>query len=490
MRWLSTCIACVALATLSGCSALVSGDGSIRCDPAAVPDPCPSGMRCQAVAGVSVGVCGDQESCASDRDHDGFNRCDVDGRTLDCNDADPQVFPGAPEQCNGIDDNCNQNIDEEQEDADGDTYTRCGSPSRAADCDEEDPGRHPGAAEVCDGIDNNCDGNVDEDPGGAGLCGGGAFCVAGRGCVEVGCSASGCPAGSSCDSSLSPPTCVNDSCTTSSCLPGQRCDRDTGACVDEGRPGDACVSGADCQSGVCADSPALRIPGSPPARVCVQACCSDANCGSDEVCWDGGLGARSCLPATLVGTSVGPGRPTSSCTSGSECRSGTCSSGATCLAACTQDAQCGSGVTCAPTLDSGAFEMSCRNVSGGAGSLCGADNDCAVGFCTDIFLGSGVCTGACAAANDCGSLLKCALVTYSYTDGSVGYGYACAPKRTFGSAGQGANCGGNGDCAEERCINGRCVNPCCSPEQCTGGNVCAPVPNGSHWEMRCVPAAG
>ncbi len=46
-------------------------------------------------------------------------------------------------------------------DADGDGYTRCGG-----DCDDANPSVYPGALEICDGVDNDCDGQIDEDAAG------------------------------------------------------------------------------------------------------------------------------------------------------------------------------------------------------------------------------------------------------------------------------------------------------------------------------------
>ena len=101
----------------------------------------------------------------------------------DCDDTDFEVYPGAPEFCNGIDDNCDARVDEDDArdastwhlDGDGDGYglststtTSCSQPSGYAapttvfDCDDGEASTNPGADEYCDGADNDCDGTTDE----------------------------------------------------------------------------------------------------------------------------------------------------------------------------------------------------------------------------------------------------------------------------------------------------------------------------------------
>jgi len=96
----------------------------------------------------------------------------------DCDDEEPMAFPGNPEICDGIDNNCNGSTDEGVltmffRDFDNDSFgdpnvftQACSQPSGYVldntDCDDFESNAFPGNPEVCDGIDNNCDGNIDE----------------------------------------------------------------------------------------------------------------------------------------------------------------------------------------------------------------------------------------------------------------------------------------------------------------------------------------
>jgi hypothetical protein len=108
----------------------------------------------------------------TDADGDGYAKAD------DCDDEDPEVHPGAEEQCNDQDDDCDGAIDEDLPvstwwaDQDGDGWggdsasiEACGYPagysSDNIDCDDTDANVHPGAEEQCNGVDDDCDGSVD-----------------------------------------------------------------------------------------------------------------------------------------------------------------------------------------------------------------------------------------------------------------------------------------------------------------------------------------
>ncbi|MCU0660867.1 MAG: MopE-related protein [Myxococcota bacterium] len=65
--------------------------------------------------------------------------CSADGAGVECNITTPGQSPAAQETCNGLDDNCNGQIDE----------------GTCDDC-------VPTGQDICDGVDNDCDGETDE----------------------------------------------------------------------------------------------------------------------------------------------------------------------------------------------------------------------------------------------------------------------------------------------------------------------------------------
>ena len=94
----------------------------------------------------------------------------------DCNDNNPNIFPSNPEVCDGLDNNCNGQVDEDftlmtfYSDNDRDGYgvegtgfMACMQPpdttTESGDCDDNNPAINPSATEIPNnGIDEDCDG--------------------------------------------------------------------------------------------------------------------------------------------------------------------------------------------------------------------------------------------------------------------------------------------------------------------------------------------
>ena len=88
---------------------------------------------------------------------------------LDCNDQNDQVYFGAPERCDGLDNACAGALGAEEIDSDGDNFVSCTIDANGwegelsiiggGDCDDTVGSIYPNAAEILnDGADQNCDG--------------------------------------------------------------------------------------------------------------------------------------------------------------------------------------------------------------------------------------------------------------------------------------------------------------------------------------------
>lgn len=143
---------CVATPDDSACADAV--DCTVdRCDPAASSSPtgcvstpndamcagdfCTVGRRCNPTAGC------------------------VGGTDRDCRDGDPCTA----DSCDEVGDMCISTLRDEDGDGfgaasviAGGSVVMCGGP----DCDDMNAGKYPGAPELCNGIDDNCDGVIDE----------------------------------------------------------------------------------------------------------------------------------------------------------------------------------------------------------------------------------------------------------------------------------------------------------------------------------------
>ena len=155
-------------------------------------DPCPDGFRlvegtCQQMVAGDMGSCTPSE-WFEDADGDGVGNAEEsvtecvapDGYVEmagDCDDDDDDVGPDATEVCDGVDNDCDDDIDEGvgmvlYADADGDGFgddasamTVCeavvGLIEMGGDCDDTDGTVSPDATETCNEVDDDCDGEVD-----------------------------------------------------------------------------------------------------------------------------------------------------------------------------------------------------------------------------------------------------------------------------------------------------------------------------------------
>jgi len=152
-------------------------------------DPCFSDMTvAMFVFADGQTGCWSQNTCAADSPTEFFEgsidcssfTIDIDGdgfnNTEDCNDSNPNIFPGATELCDNLDNNCDGQIDEgiqatyfTDNDSDGfgdpnnsvqDCQLNVGFSLNNTDCDDNNPNIYEGAPEIPNnGIDEDCNGS-------------------------------------------------------------------------------------------------------------------------------------------------------------------------------------------------------------------------------------------------------------------------------------------------------------------------------------------
>jgi MYXO-CTERM domain-containing protein len=342
--------------------------------------------------------------------------CNRDG-VLVCNGSGTDTVCSAPavgpqqEVCNGIDDNCDGQVDEGTLPGVGE---KCGNGLGACQsgtiicqngklvCNVTSTPQ----PEVCNGIDDDCDGIVDDgnfpqtdtpclcpglsqDQVGVGICQAGKLkCMGALGFVCVGCvlptqgevcngkdnncdgkvdTTGNCPNGYGCKDGACTLQCsggefpcplgykcqnnycIPQRCATVTCPSGQRCDENTGACVDN-CSGITCVSPSVCVNGACVD-------------------CNQLGCEAGKLC----VGGR-CIVDTCAGVTCGSGQYCQNGACVDLCIPGKCAANQTCVAGQCKDDPCANqfcpnGQYC-DTASGSCLPNKCLAIQCGAGAQC------------------------------------------------------------------------------------------------------------------------
>ncbi|MBW1808577.1 MAG: hypothetical protein JRJ87_10320 [Deltaproteobacteria bacterium] len=403
-------------------------------------------------------VCG-QIQCNDDRDCPPWEVClnGICQPVCDClTDADCPVGTLCID-CLCIEDNC--------PDADGDGYNVCRD-----DCNDNDPTVFPGAYEACDNIDNDCDGIVDEGCGGQ-PCQSSDDCAAGEICWDGICVAM-CTNDAECAAGQ---VCVNGICQVA-CIPeAEVCDgrdNDCDGLVDEGFDlqndpsncggcGMVCAAGESCVRGVC--SGGCTSDEDCPGGMCDNGICVYTCPDQDQ----DGYGEGFCGDCNDNDATIHPGAAEICDDIDNDC-DGLVDEG--CQVYCRSNDECAAGEIC---------------YNGVCVSPCQADSDCAPGELCE----NGMCVAGCTPLqeicdgidNDCDGLTDEGFDFMSDPMNCGGCGQMCLDGQACveGVCG-GETCSDDRDCDDgnpytvDTCLNGFCVHQpfCTSDSDCPQGQFC------------------
>jgi hypothetical protein len=419
----------------------------------------------------------------------------------DCNPINPNIYPGAPEKCNGVDDSCHGDLTLDGKDqCVGGTPNCCpftgtgsvcknvtnGDAANCGGCGYSAPATSTpaGPQYICDMIRANGCGAASCTCGGAAACSGQNYCT-GSGCaactITAHCGPSCLPCGAAqvcrtdgtgCTGCNNDGDCPNTKyCSGGNCVnrsgQGGGCGADN-QCLQTGAPL-YCTDGVCCNeapttcngcrqcnrsgsAGTCANAPINTDP----HNVCVfnQAGCVRGNCNGQGSCTQLDSDNFQCVTQTCAMVAAGSYQQNVSlCRSGActaqpavSCGTLNCGSNA-CKTTCSSNADCAAAGNYCPSA--GSTSCAACNVDVACGGSCvnctasTATNRCSSGACV-----CGSTGGACGATSQC-----------------VGSGTSAVCKLDDGQT-----CGANSDCASNVCSpDGVCCGQACPADNCASG---------------------
>ncbi len=337
----------------------------------------------------------------------------------------------------------------------------------------------PSGAERCDGVDNDCNEQIDETctPIG-GTCSRDDECQGAK-CDET-------PTGKRCTATCDPLK------PAVGCPPDMYCARKPDTCegvcaagtlstAPRGN-GAACASNTDCNSLNCAD------PGDG-AKRCLDACkAGEGLCIDDEVCTAPAGACGTCFDATLVQSVRGLGEP---CTEDASCASGKCirdGEARYCSVDCRTDTDCVRGTYhCRRATSDDENKKSCiRGPRESLGGTCVTNDDCVARtgtnqptFCARLG-GAAWCSTFCSADSECTPGMTC-----DVADPEMPTLRVCAPaKKLLGEV-----CTADDQCLSSLCVQTNstriCARNCTPSSTCPTGLACQRTSDG--LGAVCVP---